>query len=153
MSTSQEAETGDEHPLARAVVPKVPLSSLDIINSKEEHWLLSYITDQLYTQMCETDKVVEDSHGKKFNPYYFEAGKYAGLISAGDFGGRNAKHKPTFSLDLEGFSPRLKAELAKLSKESLDRVVIDVVFRILKARHKMIFYQYIECERLRWRLV
>ena len=37
MSTSQEAETGAEHPLAGAVVPKVPLSSLDIINSKEEH--------------------------------------------------------------------------------------------------------------------
>ena len=52
-------------------------------------------------------------------------------------------------LDSKDFTPRLIAELDELyktDKESLDRVVKEAVFRIFKARHKMIFYQYIQGE-------
>jgi hypothetical protein len=126
-------------------------------NVRAIHWLPSYIEDQLYLQMCERSRTVTVDVGTKnerqVNWYYFEAAKYAGKISAGDFRGESAKYRPIFRLNLEDFSARLKAELSKLSKESLDSVVTDAVFRIFKARHKVIFYQYIECERLRWRLV
>ncbi len=84
------------------------------------------------------------------NKYYTEAATYAGRISAGDFSGKNAKFKPTFRLYLKDFSPRLKTELANLPKETVHRIVTEAVFGIFRARHRMIFHQHIENERLRW---
>ena len=145
-------------------VPPVPLNSHDMVYGKEEHWLSSYIEDQLYLQMCE--KEIEDpqsKYGEKISKYYLEAAKYAGRISAGDFsqsctdgdnGNSNAASRPIFLLELKDFTPRLNAELAKLyktDKESLHRVVTEAVFRIFKAHHTMIFYQYIQCSEFRWR--
>lgn len=112
--------------------------------------------------MCE--KEVEDPHGRygqKISKYYLEAAKYVGRISAGDYSQLNVRGKvnsdgPTFLLDSKDFTPRLTAELAKLDKtdkESLDKVVKEAVFRIFKARHKMIFYQYIEDSCFQWRFV
>ena len=129
-----------------------------------EHWLPSYTVDQLYIQMCE--KEVEDPHGRyghKISKYYLEAAKYAARIIAGDSShldtidmDNNTTNGPTFLLDSKDFTPRLTAELAKLyktDKESLDRVVKEAVFRIFKARHEMIFYQYIQGSRFQWRFV
>lgn len=147
-------------------VPPVPRNSHDMVYSKEEHWLPSYIVDQLYVQMCE--KEIEDPQGKygqKISRYYLGAAKYAGRISAGDFGqscrgsggcggGSSTARGPIFLLDLKDFTPRLTAELAdlyKTDKASLDRVVKEAVFRIFKARHKMIFYQYIQGSSFEWR--
>ena len=99
--------------------------------------------------MCE--KEIEDPQGKygeKISKYHLEAAKYAGRISAGDFS-QLGTNGPTFLLDSKDFTPRLIAELDELyktDKESLDRVVKEAVFRIFKARHKMIFYQYIQGE-------
>lgn len=90
---------------------------------------------------------------QQVNSYSFEAAKYAGRISAGDFSGENAKYRPVFRLNLEDFSARLNAELAKLPKEPIDRIVTEAVFKIFRARHKMIFYQHIENHRLRWEFV
>ena len=121
---------------------------------KEERWLRSYIEDKLYIQMCE--KEVEDPQGKygeKISKYHLEAAKYAGRISAGDFS-QLGMNGPTFLLDSKDFTPRLTAELAELYKtdqESLDRVVKEAVFRIFKARHKIIFYQYIQGSSFEWR--
>jgi len=61
-----------------------------------------------------------------------------------------------FHLDSKDFSPELRANLIerlKTSKESLHRVVEDAVFMIFRARHRMIFYQHIEPEGLRWEFV
>lgn len=121
---------------------------------EKDHWQPSYTGDQLYLQMCENE--IEDPHGNKINKYYVEAAKYVGRRSAGNFDGKNAKHKPVFHLDPNDFSPELRANLIerlKTSKESIHRVVEDAVFRIFLARHKMIFYQYIQAEGLRWRFV
>ena len=132
------------------------LNSHDMVYSREEHWLLIYLADQLYLRMCEEE--IEDPQGKygeRISKYYLEAAKYAGRISAGDFSNSNTSG-PTFELDLKDFSPRLTAELVglyKTEKESLDRVVREAVFRIFKARHKMIFYQYIQGSRFQWRFV
>ena len=121
----------------------------------EQHWLPSYIEDQLYLQMCETE--IEDSqNGGKISKYYSEAAKYAGRISAGNFDGQNAKYKPVFEIHYRDFTPRLQAELLLLMKESpstLKWVVQNAVFCIFKARHKLIFYQYIQNEGLNWRFV
>ena len=54
-------------------VPPVPLNFHDIIYCKEEHWLPSYIVDQLYIQMCE--KEIEDPqgrYGQKISKYYLQ---------------------------------------------------------------------------------
>jgi hypothetical protein len=149
-------------------VPPVPLNSHDIACSKEEYWLPSYTADQLYKEMCEIE--IEDSqgeYGEKISKYYLQAARCAGRISAGDFsqschdsggcdGDSNTASGPIFLLKIKDFTPRLTAELAELyktDKESLDRVVKEAVFRIFKARHKMIFYQYIQGSRFQWRFV
>lgn len=106
--------------------------------------------------MCK--KEVEDPQGKyceKISKYYLEAAKYAGRISAGDFS-QLCTTGPTFLLDSKDFTPSLTAELVELheeDKESFDRVVKQAVFRIFKARHKILFYQYIESSRFQWRFL
>jgi hypothetical protein len=146
-------------------VPPVPLNSHDMVYGKE-HWLSSYIEDQLYLQMCK--KEIEDPqsrYGENISKYYLEAAKYAGRISAGDFsqsclggdnGNSNTASRPIFLLEHKDFTPRLNAELARLyktDKKLLDRVVTEAIFRIFKARHEMIFYQYIQGSRFRWRFI
>ena len=135
-------------------VPVVPLNSYEAINGREKHWLPSFIADELYLQMCETE--VEDPQcGGKISKYYIEGAKYAGRISAGNFDGENAKHKPVFEIHYNDFTPRLQDELLLLKKSpnTLSRVVQNAVFRIFKARHKLVFYDYIENEGLNWRFV
>jgi hypothetical protein len=111
--------------------------------------------------MCrERDEVLVDdpqgTHGKKINKYYLQAAKYAGLISAGDFKGANAKYRPTFIIYLKVLNPRLVAELAELYKvdpASCKRVVKEAIFRLFKARHEIIYYDHIEGDvDFRWRL-
>ncbi len=126
-------------------------------NAKEVHWLSSFIEDQLYLQMCECQKTVEVKATKnsyrQLNRYFYQADKYAGLRSIGNFEGKNAKYKPIFHLHLEDFSARLKAELATLPIESVNRIVTEAVFRIFRSRRKMAFYQYIRNEPLRWEFI
>ena len=137
-------------------VPVVPLNSYQAQAGNEEHWLPSFIADELYLQMCETE--IQDRHGsygRKIR-YYLEAAKYAGRISAGNFDGENAKYKPVFEIHHYDFTPRLQAELKSLLKDSrqtLKRVVQDAVFRIFLAIHRLIFHQYIENDGLKWRFV
>ncbi|MGC2569904.1 MAG: hypothetical protein WA364_00215 [Candidatus Nitrosopolaris sp.] len=137
-------------------VPEVFLANGEF-NDEAIHWLPGHIVDQLYLQMCASREIPirkELLIGEKYcdnqNKYYAEAATYAGRISAGDFSGKNDKCRPVFRLYLEDFSPRLKAELAELPKETVHRIVTEAVFRIFRARHRMIFYQHIENERLRW---
>jgi hypothetical protein len=127
-----------------------------------EGWLPSRMSDRLYLEMCSTDKKASVCCGWsrieniKINWYYAEAAIYARRISAGDFRGKNARYKPVFRLDLNTFSSELKTALverAKTSKESIQRVVQDGVFKLLRARHELIFYQYIENEPLRWEII
>jgi hypothetical protein len=138
-------------------VPPVPLNSCDIINGKEEHWLPSYIEDTLYIEMCEAEILdPQGSNGDKISRYYIEASKYARRISAGNFGDENTKYKPIFEVRYNDFTARLQAELELLLKDSPDtlkRIVQNAVFRIFKAKHKLIFYDYIESEGLNWRFI
>jgi hypothetical protein len=112
----------------------------------------------LYIEMCEV-KVDDprESYGNKTSKYYLEAAKYAGRISADNFEGQNAKkYKPIFEIHYRDFTARLQAELTlllKTSPDSLKRIVQSAVFRIFKAKHKLIFYDYIENEGLNWRFV
>jgi hypothetical protein len=129
----------------------------DLVYEKD-HWLPSYIEDQLYLQMCDSNEIrirkqsvlTGEIYYENQNKYYFEAATYACRISSGDFSGKNAKCRPIFRLNLEDFSAKLKAGLAELPKERVHEVVTKAVFRIFRARHRMIFHQYIENERLRW---
>lgn len=132
---------------------------IQILVPKDDiEWTPAYISDRLYLEMCSTDKkaVIYEGTDKeqKINWFYAEAATYARRRSAGNFDGKNAKYKPIFHLDPNGFSPELRANLIErlmTSKESLHRIVEDAVFKIFLARHKMIFYQHIEAEGLRWR--
>lgn len=120
-------------------------------------WLRSYIEDNLYLEMCEVEIAEDPEHPEyKIHRYYLEAAKYAGRISAGNFDSANAKYKPVFEIHYNYFTPRLQAELQQLLKDSpstLAKVVQNAVFRIFRARHKRIFFEYIEGEGLNWRFV
>ena len=85
------------------------------------------------------------------NKYYIRAIDYARRISLGDFSGENAKYKPVFEIDFEDFSPRLRTQLLS-AKESLDIIITEALFRLFRARHKMVFYDHIQPGRLRWRI-
>jgi hypothetical protein len=114
------------------------------------------ISDQLFGEMCSCDKKAVNYAGPNFNWYYEQATTYARRASAGNFEGKNVIYKPIFHLDPKDFSPELRANLVErlnTSKESLHRVVEDAVFMIFRARHRMIFYQHIEADGLRWRFV
>ncbi len=126
-------------------------------NHEAIHWLPSHIVDELYLQMCKSKEITikkqlltGEIFYEKQNKYYAEAATYAGRISVGDFSGKNAKFKPRFRLYLKDFSPGLKAEIANLTKETVHRIVTEAIFRIFRARHRMIFHQHIENERLGW---
>jgi hypothetical protein len=50
------------------------------------------------------------------------------------------------------FPPELRAnlvELVKTSKETIHEIVTEAVFRIFRAKHRMIFYQHIKNDNLR----
>ena len=121
------------------------------------------IADRLFLEICSAPKktVIYEfpplpKKEEKINKYYAEAATYARGSSAGNFSGKNAKYKPVFHLDSKDFSPELRANLVErlnTSKESLHRVIEDAVFMIFRARHRMIFYQHIEAEGLRWEFV
>jgi hypothetical protein len=106
--------------------------------------------------MCE--KEIEDPqgrYGEKISKYYLEAAKYAGRISAGDLS--KLPGEPVFGIDPKDFTHRLTAELAELYKpdnmQSLNPVIKGAVFRIFKARHEMIFFQYIQSSKFHWRFI
>jgi hypothetical protein len=138
-------------------IPSEQAVDVDVDVNGITHWSSGHIADVLFIEMCEAE--IDDpqgSYGDKVSKYYLEAAKYAGRISASYFDGANAKYKPVFELRYNDFTPRLQAELQLLLKESpstLVSVVEDSVFRIFKARHKLIFYDYIEHEDLNWRFV
>jgi hypothetical protein len=139
------------------LVPPVPLSIEEVIYGQISHWLPSHIEDILHLEMCEAE--IDDPQGynwKKGSKYYIEAAKYAVRISAGNFGGANYEHKPVFEIHYTDFTARLQAELQQLLKDSpttLMRVIQNAVFRIFRARHKRIFFEYIQSEGLNWRFV
>jgi hypothetical protein len=138
------------------LVPPTPLSLCSAINEPVIHWCTSKIEDNLYMEMCEVEVQVLDPTAKSnmVRRYYIEAAKYALRISAGNFERQNAKYKPVFEIHYNDFTPRLRAELKSLLKSSpstLASIVENAVFCIFKARHKLIFYDYIENERLKWR--
>src|ERR671931_73916 len=87
----------DQFTKQNQLVPSVPLSIEEAIYGPISHWLPSHIEDILYIEMCEAE--IDDPQGytrEKTSKYYIEAAKYAGRISAGNFDGANAKHKPIF---------------------------------------------------------
>jgi hypothetical protein len=122
------------------------------VDTEEGHSPASLVEDKLYLQMCKNKKTaivdIGTRNERKINWYYHEAAKYAGRISAGDFSrGRNKKFRPVFRIYFSTLTPRLVTELKILAKEdvqSFREVVKNAVFRIFRARHEMIFYQYIE---------
>ena len=97
-------------------VPVVPLNSCEVVNGNEQHWLPSFIVDELYLQICETE-IEDPQYGGKISRYYLEAAKYAGRIGADNFHGKNVKHKPVFEIHYNDFTPRLQAELLLLKVE------------------------------------
>lgn len=148
------------------VPPFPPFPSIGSNEDLTVHWTSSYVEDVLYVEMCEREVEMKDPTrhckfcGEKIRRYYHEAAKYAGRVSAGTF--EDAEHKnkraekPLFQIYYKDFSPRLEEELKRLRKNSPDtcrRVVQNAVFRIFRARHKLIFYDYIENDGLNWRFL
>ena len=119
------------------------------VNEGDE-WLTSYVIDQSHEQMCEGPLIDHKcNYGCKYlhpeNFHYIEAAHYATRISSGNFEGKNKKYKPRFIINAINFTPKLKQELKTAATEkALHRIVTEAVFRIFKARHKRIFYEYIE---------
>jgi hypothetical protein len=119
----------------------------------------STIADTLFLEMCDLGPLVDHTcdsndackYGVQMNKYYLRALEYARRISLGDFSGENAKYEPEFVIDFEDFSPELRSQLL-IAKESLDIIVTEAVFRLFKARHKMVFYDHIQPHKLRWRI-
>jgi hypothetical protein len=155
--TDRRTKLEDQFTKQSQLVPLVPLSIEEAINGPISHWLPGQIEDILYVEMCELE--IDDPEGyswEKTSKYRIEAAKYAGKISAGNFVGANSKYKPVFEIHYTDFTPRLQEELQRLLKDSpstLASIVEYAVFRIFKARHKLIFYDYIENEGLNWRFV
>lgn len=122
---------------------------------QDEVWSSSYVADQLFLEMCEHGPMVDGpaTRWSQINKYYLEAAKYAGRISAGDFSNPGTP-KPVFKLDAADFSPTLQAYLILAKKDgNLNDVVKEAVFKLFRARHKMIFYEYIESEKFGWEFV
>jgi hypothetical protein len=121
-----------------------------------------YIVDLLFLEMCELVPMVDDTNdllpltglaSKKINKYYHEAAKYAGRISAGDFSNPGIP-KPVFNLDAADFSPELQAHLVEARNcGMLNHIVKQAVFKLFRARHKMIFYEHIEAQKFGWEFV
>jgi hypothetical protein len=139
------------------LVPAVPSSIKEAIDSRLSHWLPSHIEDIVHIEMCETEIADPNNPDEKISRYYLEAAKYAGRISAGNFDDvKSGKYKPIFEIHHNDFTPRIQAELELLLKGSpstLRRVIQNAVFRIFMARHKRIFFEYIQSEDLNWRFI
>jgi hypothetical protein len=139
--------------------------TLELTVNEKEVWSSSKIADELFLEICVRGPMVDDPRSflpltalptNKINKYYLEAAKYASRISTGNFEGKNKKYKPVFHLHSEDFSPELRDELSdclKTSKESLHDVIQEGVFKLFRARHKMIFFEHIAHEPLSWEFV
>lgn len=126
----------------------------------------SAIADMLFIEMCDRGPIVTHPCtierrctgdckrvDQQVNKYYYRAAKYAGRISAGDFSGRNAnKNRPIFEIDLEDLSPQLQEQL-RYAKESLDLIITEAAFKLFRARHKHIFFEHIQPQKLGWKLI
>jgi hypothetical protein len=123
----------------------------------------SYIADQLFLEICERGPLVDDPSNStlpitglatmKINKYYLEAAKYAGRISAGDFSNPGTP-KPVFKLDAADFSPEIQAHLVEAKKCGMLNVIVkEAVFKLFRARHKMIFYEHIEPQKFAWEFI
>jgi hypothetical protein len=128
-----------------------------IAASKEDEWTSSYIADQLFIEMSETVRTAllykDTKKPQEVNYYHAEAASYARRISAGDFSNPKIE-KPVFKLNIGDFSPRLQTHLLESKKfGTLNDIVEQAVFKLFRARHKMIFYEYIEPKKFRWEFV
>ncbi len=129
------------------------------ITATTDYYTSSAIADMLFLEMCDRGPLVGHTcdsnsaceYGVHMNKYYIRALDYARRISLGDFSDKNAKYKPVFELDFEDFSPELKVQILG-AKESLNIIVREAVFRLFRARHKMVFYDRIQSDKLRWRM-
>jgi hypothetical protein len=125
--------------------------------SKEDEWTSSYIADQLFIEMNETTRTVllckDTKKPQEANYYHVEAATYARRISAGDFSNPNTE-KPVFKLNIVDFSPKLQTHLSESKKfGTLNDIIKEAVFKLFRARHKMIFYEHIEPKKFRWEFV
>jgi hypothetical protein len=123
-------------------------------NIQDEVWSSSHVADQLFLEMCEHGPMVDDpaasNRFEQINKYYLQAAKYAGRISAGDFSDA-ATPRPVFELDAADFTATLRAYLILAKKDGmLNDIVREAAFKLFRARHKMIFFQYIESEKLKF---
>ena len=129
-----------------------------VSESESEEWLTSYVIEQLHEQMCDGPPIEHQCEfGCKYlhpeNFHYIEAAHYASRISSGNFKGNNSKHKPLFTINAINFTPKLKEEIKIAdSVNALVCIVTEAVFRIFKARHKLIFYEHIEPHKLNWKI-
>jgi len=85
------------------------------------------------------------------NKYDYEADTYTNRLVFGDFSNPNTL-KPIFRLDYRDFS-ELKENLverARCSKESIHRVVENVVKRYIRARHPEAYLEHIKDKRIEW---
>jgi hypothetical protein len=125
--------------------------------SEEEILSSGAIADQLFIEMSENTRTVllykDTKKPHEVNYYHAEAATYARRMSAGDFSNPKIE-APVFKLNIVDFSPRLQTHLLKSKKfGTLNDIVKQAVFKLFRARHKMIFYEHIEPKKFRWKFV
>ncbi len=148
-----------------ATILRGELTAGVIVNENEQEWLTSNLIDEFYQQMCEGPLVDHKCnityrypkckylYLQQISSHYIEADNYARRVSVGNFEGKNAKYKPRFIVNAVNFTPKLKEELRIAAAEkALPNIITKAVFRIFRARHKLIFYEHIEPHKLNWRI-
>jgi hypothetical protein len=145
--------------MATVELTRVTKSATLTYDIHDDVWSSSYVADQLFIEMCERGPMIDNPASSdrfaQINKYYLQAAKYAGRISAGDFSNPGIP-KPIFELDVADFSPALRSYLLLAKKDGgtmLNDIVKEAAFKLFRARHKMIFYEYIESQKFGWEFV
>src|SRR5690242_6309630 len=113
----------------------------------EDLWTLSAISDKLYLEMCMHDEEHKDQIG-----YSTQAVRYANrraiVKDQRDF-------TDIFLVYIDTLSSPLKKQILKLCHEldSINEVITSTVFKIIKSRIPHLYYEYIQNEPLRWKIL
>lgn len=115
---------------------------------EEEWWTSSAVADRLYLEMCLHD----DNGQNNDHKYSTQAIRYASRRAI-------VKQRREFTdvirVYIRNFSAPLNEQILKLSSdlESINEVITNAVFKIMKSMAPQIYYEFIQNEPLRWILI
>ena len=122
----------------------------------QELWTSACIEDQLLIDLCETETtlsadILEDlskDSGGRVLKYRAEFLHTAHLISASDY-----HYFHAFRIDPRDLSTRVKRELLAINRKTQDRIVLNVIERMLRSSNKLLYLEHIQPNkrRLSWK--